>query len=124
MSNQNHQNQNNIFMQGLAGSMGRLAGSMGSLGSQAAGVNGYNQAQDPLANIRAIPDKLADKIRAARVAARNAYCLGNITREQYEAQNNLLNDLVRIQIDWYKAYIRNFDELSFVGASGDGGAVF
>lgn len=69
-------------------------------------------------------DELADQIRAARVEARHRYINGDITLPQYETQNILLNEMVRIQIRWYKAYHKNFDELSFVGAAGDGSAVF
>jgi hypothetical protein len=109
VSSQNQQNQNNMFLAGLVTSMGGAGGAVGI---------------DTLANIRAIPDELAEKIRAARVEARHKYIDGYITREQYEAQNNLINELVAIQLRWYKAYIKNFDDLSFVGACGDGSAVF
>lgn len=70
-----------------------------------------------------LPDQIADEFRSARVAARHAYINAEITRRQYEAQIYLINDLVSAHVRWYKSVQENFDELSFIGAADDGGAV-
>lgn len=67
---------------------------------------------------------IADEIRAVRVETRERYTRGEIDMPAYQAHKELCDKLVLAHISWYKKRNPSFDELSFVGASGDGGAVF
>jgi hypothetical protein len=69
-------------------------------------------------------EAIADSIRAARVASREMYTDGSITLEQYKNEKELQDKLVLDHIAWYKKMNLNFNELAFVGASGDGSAIF
>ena len=67
---------------------------------------------------------IAESIRTARVVSRELYTQAAITLDQYNTQKKLFDDLVLKHISWYRKVNPKFNELEFVGASGDGSAIF